>query len=252
MKHHTYSVEVQDEAGRWSALLGLARETCGYAEGYVKAVGDCPGPRLAFRVVRDDGKVIREAPAKAEVSIGMVAGFPSAEQYEAAAERALERARLIRMPKNRNEQYPLWCIDRGQRGSVEDAHRYRGPYDTRAEVDEIIADEYGHEDSDQVTARRCRRISPVGFIYADEVVAACGEDAEDGDDHFRQRHWADWDELLSKVAHPEQINAAFAAFLEEHVEMLVYVCEGDEDSEEPEDRFVYGAPEADSHPKGTP
>jgi hypothetical protein len=54
-------------------------------------------PRLAYRVVRiEDGKVTDERPANDEVSIGMIAGFPTAEQYELAAARALAKAKAIR------------------------------------------------------------------------------------------------------------------------------------------------------------
>ena len=39
---------------------------------------------------------MRELEEKTEVRIGQVAGWPTAEQYEAAAKRALERAEAIR------------------------------------------------------------------------------------------------------------------------------------------------------------
>ena len=54
-------------------------------------------PRLAYRVVRmEDGKVTDERPANDEVSVGMIAGFPTAGQYEQAAKQALARAAAIR------------------------------------------------------------------------------------------------------------------------------------------------------------
>ena len=56
--------------------------------------GQAPGLRL--RLVRSDGKIIDEIPANDGVNIGMVAGFPTAGQYERAAEEALKRAAAIR------------------------------------------------------------------------------------------------------------------------------------------------------------
>jgi hypothetical protein len=53
-------------------------------------------PRLAHRIVKPEGKVVREIEEGTEVRIGQVAGWPTAEQYEAAAKRALERAEAIR------------------------------------------------------------------------------------------------------------------------------------------------------------
>lgn len=53
-------------------------------------------PRVHLRMVRSDGKIVCELAAHDDVVIGMIAGFPTAEQYERAAERALETARKIR------------------------------------------------------------------------------------------------------------------------------------------------------------
>jgi len=57
-------------------------------------------PRLHLRLVRSDGKIMDEIEAHDDVGIGQVAGWPTAEQYESAAERALERARKIRERKS--------------------------------------------------------------------------------------------------------------------------------------------------------
>ena len=46
--------------------------------------------------MRSDGRVMEEVPAREDVAIGMVAGWPTAEQFERAANKALERARVIR------------------------------------------------------------------------------------------------------------------------------------------------------------
>jgi len=47
-------------------------------------------------MVRSDGKIVDEVQAFDDVGIGQVAGWPTAEQYELAAERALEKAKKIR------------------------------------------------------------------------------------------------------------------------------------------------------------
>ena len=61
-------------------------------------------PRIAYRVVRiEDGKVTDERPANDEVSVGMIAGFPTAGQYERAAEEALARAKAIRAREAKDE-----------------------------------------------------------------------------------------------------------------------------------------------------
>jgi hypothetical protein len=55
-------------------------------------------------MVRSDGKIVRELTEYEDVGIGMIAGFPTAEQYERAAERALERARKIRENQEKNRR----------------------------------------------------------------------------------------------------------------------------------------------------
>ena len=89
----TYCIEVayNDE---WRPIC--EGETRGYALGWLHCTKDAPGPRLACRVVDSTGKVIESTPTKTDVSIGMIAGWPTAEQYERAGNEALERARQIR------------------------------------------------------------------------------------------------------------------------------------------------------------
>jgi hypothetical protein len=78
--------------GKWNAFKTGSKH---YLDGYMDAMrGQLP--RLHLRLVRSDGKVVDESLPYDDVAIGMVAGFPTAEQYELAAERALERARIIR------------------------------------------------------------------------------------------------------------------------------------------------------------
>jgi len=93
---HTYHLE-SFYCGKWTRLRtdGLL-----FLRGYLDAKSDY-SPRLAYRIVRGDGKVVEELSAKEDVSIGMIAGWPTPEQYERAAERALERAKAIRANEQR-------------------------------------------------------------------------------------------------------------------------------------------------------
>jgi hypothetical protein len=47
---------------------------------------------------------MEEIEAREDVSIGQVAGWPTAEQYERAAAKALEKAKVIREHNKRNEE----------------------------------------------------------------------------------------------------------------------------------------------------
>jgi len=68
-----------------------------YLRGHIDARRDFGGPRRAYRIIRErDGRQMCSIPAIDDVSIGMVCGWPTAEQYEAAAARALARAAAIR------------------------------------------------------------------------------------------------------------------------------------------------------------
>lgn len=66
-----------------------------YCQGFYDAKMDS-SPRLSMRIKRSDGEILEYAEAKTEVSIGMVAGWPTPEQYEAAAARAMAKAEAIR------------------------------------------------------------------------------------------------------------------------------------------------------------
>ncbi len=89
----TYSVEVP-HGGTWFAIIPAT--TRGYCLGYLHAHSTAPGPTLAMRVMDSTGREVERIEANDVVSIGQVAGFPTAEQYERAGHEALERARLIR------------------------------------------------------------------------------------------------------------------------------------------------------------
>lgn len=91
MSKYTYFVETY-YIDRW---LKLFSETRDYCLGYLSAIAD-RAPRNPYRVVRSDGKVVQDLPGNTEVSIGQIAGWPTPEQYESAAKRAMEQAALIR------------------------------------------------------------------------------------------------------------------------------------------------------------
>ena len=74
-----------------------------YCQGYLDALRGSY-PRENVRLVRSDGKVMDELQAYSEVAIGQVAGFPTPEQYEQAAQRALLRAAEIRQRSERDEE----------------------------------------------------------------------------------------------------------------------------------------------------
>lgn len=92
MSKYTYRVESFVFETKWVTLF---EETCDYCLGYLRAK-QYESPRNRMRMVRSDGHVMQDIPANADVGIGMVASYPTAEQYELAAERALAQARRIR------------------------------------------------------------------------------------------------------------------------------------------------------------
>lgn len=104
---HTYSIG-RLYNGEWYSLI--KEEYLQYCLGWLDRAQD-QSPRPAYRLVRSDGKVVKLMPEREDVSIGQVAGFPTAEQYEAAAQRALEKAAAIR----ENERMRLEQIEARRR-----------------------------------------------------------------------------------------------------------------------------------------
>lgn len=86
---------------KWVVLF---EETRSFCRGYVAARRDAPGPKLGARVVDSNGRVVDITPGSADVSLGMIAGMPSAEQYEDAGNRALEMAAKIRAREAQQQQ----------------------------------------------------------------------------------------------------------------------------------------------------
>jgi hypothetical protein len=75
----------------WIKIIEGSKQFC---EGYILAKQDY-SPRVAYRLIKE-GKMLREWPAREDVKIGQIAGWPTAEQYEKAAQKALDMAKLIR------------------------------------------------------------------------------------------------------------------------------------------------------------
>lgn len=95
---YTYAIETY-YLDKWAVIV---RDTRDFCLGYLARVTDY-SPRNAYRLVRSDGKVTHESPACAEVSVGQVAGYPTPEQYESAAKRALAQAAAIRERQARED-----------------------------------------------------------------------------------------------------------------------------------------------------
>lgn len=91
MAKYTYTVE-SFWNGEWTPLLTDTRDFClgWFARDRTEA------PATAKRVMRSDGKIVAECAPKEDVSIGMIASWPTPEQYEEAAKRALEKAEVAR------------------------------------------------------------------------------------------------------------------------------------------------------------
>ncbi len=88
---YTYSLETF-YLDKWVKLFSDTRDFC---LGYLVSIRNY-SPRLAHRIIRSDGKVMHDAPAVTEVSVGMIASYPTPEQYEFAAAEALKKAAAIR------------------------------------------------------------------------------------------------------------------------------------------------------------
>jgi len=130
-----------------------------------------------------------------------------------------------------NERYPLWCVDQGESFGEE---RYLGPYDKRHHA--AVA---GLDESDII--RKCRRVlaSELGFDADSDyggIIASMDGLARDGD--IVEGAWANFDDSIvqAKVSTTQAV-AAFWAWADAHLEVIAFVCEGDEpgDSDDPSD-----------------
>ena len=96
MTKYTYSIETF-YSQNWMKLFSESRDFC---LGYLFRVKDF-SPRNAYRLVRSDGKIIESVPENLEVSIGQIAGYPTAQQYKNAADKALKIAIEIEKRENK-------------------------------------------------------------------------------------------------------------------------------------------------------
>lgn len=100
MSRGAWQFQVRQVDGLWWTVYTETKSFCiGYAFGH----HDGPSPRLACRVWNSEtGKVACEFPPSEGVSVGICAGSPSPEQYEAAARDAMARAESIRRSDRRH------------------------------------------------------------------------------------------------------------------------------------------------------
>jgi|GEM_PF-1940762 len=96
---YTYSIESYFSS-KWVKLFTETRDFC---KGWLTHA-QYDYPRNAKRIVRSDGKVMAEIKANDEVSIGMIASYPTPEQYERAANVALAKAARIREADGHEER----------------------------------------------------------------------------------------------------------------------------------------------------
>ena len=93
---YRYAVQVRNEStGKWFSIV--SEESRDFCLGYSMALRDAPPPRAARRVIRSDGKVVEQDEHDHRVALGMIAGFPTPEQYERAAREAMEQAAHLRL-----------------------------------------------------------------------------------------------------------------------------------------------------------
>lgn len=94
MAKYSYHLQVQRPGGEWISVSGRG-EGLSFNLGRIAERREFhPGPRLAVRCVRSDGRVMDEAPAIERAHMGAGAGFPPPVAYARAALGALERGGL--------------------------------------------------------------------------------------------------------------------------------------------------------------
>lgn len=96
-----WSVQVRRTGGEWRTVFVCLRS---YGEGWLDHHRESGGPRCAMRLLSPDGVIVATAEALDEVSVGMIAGWPTAEQYELAGETALAKAAAIRAAEQREAE----------------------------------------------------------------------------------------------------------------------------------------------------
>lgn len=121
-----------------------------------------------------------------------------------------------------SNEYPLWCIDTHEKTETQ----YRGPWETREPADAWVvahADEYA-----SATIRRCKRISAVGMVSADDVEERWNEQASENPEEWM---WADWEDAVAELTNAKEAREAFDAWCEKYLKVHVFMCEpGESDS----------------------
>jgi hypothetical protein len=85
----------------WNPFIQYA--SLGYCKGYLDASRK-ESPRLRLQIVRSDDKIIEELAPDDVLYVGQYAGKPTAEQYERAAQKALDTAKQIREHEEKHER----------------------------------------------------------------------------------------------------------------------------------------------------
>lgn len=96
-----YLVQCRNDRGEW---VEIARDTLSFCLGYFFARKECniAGLNQAWRVIREDGKLIDECVERNELALGMIVGFPTIQQYISASIKALEKTLFL--VRNDNEK----------------------------------------------------------------------------------------------------------------------------------------------------
>lgn len=117
------------------------------------------------------------------------------------------------------DRYPLWCIDTGEEDDVD---RYMGPYDTEAAARSV---------DPEATIRRCRRLAPSEVMSLHSSMIA--EEADDDHEAIAAMApvgaWAPWErKSIVRVRDEAAATTALEDWADAHLEVDVFVCEGDE------------------------
>lgn len=116
-RKYTYRIEFKYPElpdGSWETHFGFQDVSPEWARGWIAHARESPGPRLAMRLVRSDGKVQDDASGSREAGLGMIAGFPTWQQYAHAAVEVLKRARETSerhaLNAQRHRRDPEWGV----------------------------------------------------------------------------------------------------------------------------------------------
>ena len=119
------------------------------------------------------------------------------------------------------QRYPLWCVN------TQDPHstgRYKGPFVRKRDALQACRESLESGETD-ATIRRCRRLRPSeiqGPTDAAEVMLSISDSVDS------EEAWGDFDIQLCRAKQPAEIQALFVAWLDTHLILDVFVCEGDE------------------------